>query len=151
MKSKNLAKNFLDKRLYTRLRLLTVLSIALTAATIFEVVVNGLNNLLAVEGIIIGLLVGIVVSRMFSLSWDDETNQVISNMDWIGAIIFLFYLIFMIGRTFLVGYWTSGTTYFGIIISITAGVMIGRIIGTRHSISKIRKDVESLRKSLLKF
>ncbi|MCE5213356.1 MAG: hypothetical protein LLF83_01375 [Methanobacterium sp.] len=147
MEIKNLGKKFLDKKLYSRLRVLILISAALTIATIYEVIA-GFSISVAVFSLIFGFLVGLIVSRMYHLSWDDETHQVISNMDWIGAIIFLCYLIFIVGRTLIVGYWVQGTDYFGIIISITAGVMIGRITGTRHSINKIKKDLETLKKSL---
>lgn len=142
-------QKYLDKRLFNRLRSLNILSLVLLAAIIFEVIFNGFNVLYALISLFSGLCVGIIVSRMYHLSWDSETNQVVSNMDWIGAIIFIFYIIFIITRSILVGYWTEGTTYVGIIISITAGVMIGRIIGTKHSLISIKEDLESIKKSLI--
>ena len=96
--------------------------------------------------ILLGLVVGIIVSRMYRLSWDEEAGQVISNMDWIGVIILVFYIIFILTRTLLVGYWVQGAPYFAIILTITAGVMIGRVLGTRQGIHKILKDLEHLSK-----
>lgn len=145
---KNLSKQFLDKHLYSRLRVLIFISIALVIATLYEVTVAGFSILIALSCLIFGFLVGIIVSRMYHLSWDDDKDQVISNMDWIGAIIFISYLIFIFGRSIIVGYWVQGTEYFGIIISITAGVMIGRISGTKHSIIKIKKDLLTLKNTL---
>jgi hypothetical protein len=145
---KNLSEKFLEQSLYSRLRVLILISIALVMATIYEVTVAGFSVLTALSCLIFGFLVGILVSRMYHLSWDDYTNKVVSNMDWIGAIIFICYLIFIIGRSLIVGYWVQGNAYFGIIISITAGVMIGRISGTKHSIIKIKKDIITLRNTL---
>ncbi len=146
--TKNLLQKYLDKHLVTRLRGLIILSIVLIAAIIFEVVISGFNVLLAICNVLLGLFVGIFVSRMYHLSWDSETYHVVSNMDWIGAFIFAFYIIFIVGRSIIVGYWVHGTTYFGIVISITAGVMIGRLLGTRHSLIRIKNDLEKIRKSL---
>ncbi|BDZ71402.1 hypothetical protein [Methanobacterium petrolearium] len=143
------SREFLDKRVFTRLRILTIISIVLFAATVYEVVINGFNIIYAVTSIILGVGVGIIVSRMYHLSWDEETNQVVSNMDWIGAIIFILYIIFIITRTIVVGYWTDGTTYMGIIVSITAGVMFGRMSGTKHTLTRIKNDLESVKKSLV--
>lgn len=139
-------REYLDKKLFTRLRFLTFLSILLLAISIYEVAFNGFNIIYALISIAFGLCVGTLVSRMYHLSWDSETNQVVSNMDLLGAIIFLLYILFNIFRSILVGYWTEGTTYIGIIISITAGVMVGRIMGTKHSITRIKEDLESIKK-----
>ena len=145
----NPLRKYLSKKVFNRLRVLTIISIVLLVATVYEMVVNDFNIIYALTSIIFGICVGIIVSRMYHLSWDDETNQVISNMDWIGAIIFILYIVFMIARSIVVGYWVHGNTYIGIIISITAGVMIGRIMGTSHSLSRIMKDLESIKKTLV--
>jgi hypothetical protein len=86
---------------------------------------------------------------MYHLSWDDETHKVVSNMDRLGAIIFIFYMNFMISRSIVVGYWAEGTTYMGIIISITAGVTFGRISGTKHTLTRIKSDLESIKEALV--
>ena len=142
-------RKYLDKRLFNRLRSLNILSLVLLVAIVFEVVFIGFNILFAIISIFVGLCVGVIVSRMYHLSWDSESNQVISNMDWIGAIIFIFYIIFMIVRSILVGYLAQGNTYMGIILSVTAGVMIGRIMGTEHSIIRIKEDLKSIKRSLV--
>lgn len=143
---KKYPREYLDKKIFNRLRILTILSILLLAISIYEVAFNGFNIIYALISIVSGLCVGTVVSRMYHLSWDTETNQVVSNMDLLGAIIFFSYILFNIFRSILVGYWTEGTTYTGIIISITAGVMVGRIMGTKHSITRIKEDLESIKK-----
>lgn len=145
-KNKQYLEKYLDRRLFTRIRLLLLLSAVLLVAGVYEILKITYILPYAVIGLILGYLVGIVVSRMFHLSWDEETNQVISNMDWIGAIVFLFYIIFIIARTLYVGQWVQGAPYFAIILTTTAGVMMGRVMGTRHGIKKILGDLESLKK-----
>lgn len=144
-------RKYLDKPVFTRMRVLIILSILFIVITIYEVLVAGFNIFQAMGSILIGLLVGIVVSRRYHLSWDSESQQVVSNIDWIGAVIFILYIIFMIGRSVVVGYWVHGTAYFGIIFAITAGVMIGRLVGTKHTINKIREDLRKIRESLTWF
>lgn len=141
-------RKYLDKRLFTRVRILIIFAGGFFAATIYVVLIIRFDLLWAATSILLGIMVGIVVSRMFHLSWDDENQHVVSNMDWIGAIIFVLYIIFIIGRSVILGYWVHGATYFGVIFSITAGVMIGRIMGTRHTILKIKEDLQNIRKSL---
>ncbi|MDP3067011.1 MAG: hypothetical protein Q8N08_09775 [Methanobacteriaceae archaeon] len=111
--------------------------LVLLAVIIFEVVQSRFSIQLAIGGISIGLVVGIIVSRTYHLSWDEETNKVIGQIDWIGAVILVSYLIFVFTKTDVVGYWKEGTSLFAIIIGITAGTMLGRVLGTKRGINKI--------------
>ncbi len=144
--NKQILQKYLDRRLFTRLRLLTILSLIMLVIIAFEVLENKFNIPLALSGILLGLVVGIIASRMYHLSWDEETSKVIGRIDWIGAIILLLYIIFMIARILLLGYLVQGAPLFTTTLSITAGAMMGRIVGTRHGIHKILKDLENLRK-----
>lgn len=96
-------RKYLDRRVFSRIRVLIILAVLFVVVTIYEVVLNGFDLLLALTSIIFGLFVGIIVSRMYHLSWDSETLQVVSNMDFIGAIIFICYIIFMVVRSVVVG------------------------------------------------
>ena len=147
-KNKQFLEKYIDRRLFTRIRLLLLLSLILLVAGAYEILKSTYILPYAVIGLILGYLVGIVVSRMFHLSWDEESDQVISNMDWIGAIVFLFYIIFIIARTLYVGQWVQGAPYFAIILCTTAGVMMGRVMGTRHGIKRILMDLKNLKKTM---
>lgn len=105
----------------------------------FEVLESTFSISLAIGRILIGLGVGTIVSRMYRLSWDEETSNVIGRIDWIGAVILVFYLIFVFTRAHLLGYWMQGAPLLIIIFSITAGTMLGRVLSTRHGIEKILK------------
>ncbi|MGB9937215.1 MAG: hypothetical protein ACPK7O_05795 [Methanobacterium sp.] len=91
-------------------------------------------------GILIGLGVGIISSRTYRLSWDNDTNNVISRMDTIGVVILALYLIFIFTRVDLLERWIHGNPLFAVVISITAGTMMGRLVITRHEIAKILKS-----------
>ena len=130
---------YLEGRLIRRIRILTIISLAMLAVIAFEVLHGTFDVLLVLGGVIIGLVVGIIASRMFHLSWDEESGNVIGRIDWIGVIILIFYISFMIARTLLLGYLIQGAPLFAIILSITAGTMIGRVMGTRRSIKKVLK------------
>jgi len=96
-------RKYLDKPVFTRMRVLIILNILFIVITIYEVVVAGFNIFQAMGSVLIGLLVVIVVSRRYHLSWDSESQQVVSNIGWIGAVIFILYIIFMIGRSVVLG------------------------------------------------
>jgi hypothetical protein len=133
---------YIDKRIITRLRIYLVVMLVMLAVILFEVIQGSFSILLAIGGIIIGLGVGTIVSRTYNLSWDQETNNVISQIDWIGAIILVCYLIFIFTKTQFLGYWVQGSPLFAIILGITAGTMLGRVMGTKRSINAILQALE---------
>ena len=130
-------RQYLDVRLIVRVRIFSIISIVMLLLITFEMLRGTINMSLAIAGIIMGLAVGIIASRMFRLSWDQETKKVIGNMDWIGVLVLIFYIIFMLTRTLLLGYYVQGSLFLAIVLSITAGTFIGRVMGTRRGIRKV--------------
>jgi peptidoglycan/LPS O-acetylase OafA/YrhL len=130
---------YLDKRLIFRLRIYTLVMIFMLLVISGEVLSGTFSVAWALGGILIGLGVGILATRMYRLSWDEDTSHVISRIDWIGGIILISYLIFVFTRTHYLSYWVQGAPLMGIIFSITAGTMLGRVLGTRRGINKVLK------------
>ena len=102
MKGKNeqSASQFVEQRLIKRLRTYFLIIFIMLVVVIFEVLTGVFKISWAIGGILIGFGVGILASRMYHLSWDDETNLVISHIDKIGAVILICYLIFIFTRTY---------------------------------------------------
>ncbi len=130
---------YLDKRLIRRLRIYTLVMIFMLLVISGEVLSGTFSVAWALGGILIGLGVGILATRMYRLSWDEDTSHVISRIDWIGGIILISYLIFVFTRTHYLSYWVQGAPLMGIIFSITAGTMLGRVLGTERGIKKVLK------------
>ncbi|MGZ7158908.1 MAG: hypothetical protein ACXVHR_00350 [Methanobacterium sp.] len=103
----------------------------------FEVITSSFSIQLAILGILLGLGIGIIIGRIYRLSWDEETSNVIGQVDKIGAIILVLYLIFIFTRAYFLGYWIHGAPLFALILSLTAGTMFGRVMSTRHGVKKI--------------
>jgi len=131
-----------DPRIITRLRIYFIVMIILLVIIIFEVFQGTFNILWPFLGILIGLVIGIIVSRMYNLGWEEESNNVVGNIDFIGAVILVCYLIFIFTKAQFLGYWVQGNTLFAIILGITAGTMLGRVLGTKKGIEKILKALE---------
>ncbi|AIS31959.1 MULTISPECIES: hypothetical protein [Methanobacterium] len=130
---------YLDKRLIFRLRIYTLVMIFMLLVISGEVLSGTFSVAWALGGILIGLGVGTLATRMYRLSWDEDTSHVISRIDWIGGIILICYLTFVFTRTYYLSYWVQGAPLMGIIFSITAGTMLGRVLGTRRGINKVLK------------
>lgn len=131
-----------DRRLIVRLRIYIVVMLALLIVIVFEVIQGKLSIQWALGGILIGLGIGIIVSRVYNLSWDEESNNVIGTIDGIGSVILISYLIFVFTKTNVMSYWVEGNTLFAIILGITTGTMLGRVLTTKRGIEKILKALE---------
>jgi hypothetical protein len=114
----------------------------LSAAIVVEVVEGRFVLALALIGVCIGLLVGIIVSRSYHLSWDEETHNVIGRIDWIGAILLVCYLVFVFTKSYFAGFYVQGAALFAVVLGITAGTMLGRVLGTRRGINRLLKTLE---------
>jgi hypothetical protein len=136
---------YLDKRLVRRIRIYSIVMVIMLLVIIFEVFRGAFTVAWAGGGILIGLGIGTLISRMYSLNWDEDTSQVISRIDWIGAVILVCYLIFIFTRTYYLSYWIQGAPLMGLIFSLTAGTMLGRVLSTEHGIKKILKTWDILR------
>jgi peptidoglycan/LPS O-acetylase OafA/YrhL len=135
---------YLDKRLIRRLRIYTIVMLIMLLVIIFEILQGTFTLAWAVGGMLIGLGIGTLVSRMYSLNWDEDTSQVISRIDWIGGVILVCYLTFVFTRTHYLSYWIQGAPLMGLIFSLTAGTMLGRVLTTEHGIKKILKTWDIL-------
>jgi hypothetical protein len=141
---KSLVTQHMDKRLILRLRIYTIVMIIMLIIISYEVLQGTFSILMAIGGIIICMAVGTIVSRVYSLSWDEKTSDVIGRIDGIGAVILVCYLIFIFTRARYLGYWVQGAPLFAFIFSITAGTMLTRVMSTRHGINKILRAVNIL-------
>ncbi|AUB58861.1 hypothetical protein BK008_11430 [Methanobacterium sp. MZ-A1] len=136
MSQKQLSK-YLDQRLIKRLRIYTIVMVVMLLVIIYEVITGTFSISWALGGVLVGLGIGTLVSRVYRLSWDDETSNVIGQMDWIGAIILICYLVFVFTRTHYLSYWLQGPPLMGLVFSLTAGTMMGRVMSTERGVKRI--------------
>jgi len=139
---------YIDKRIIKRIRTYMIVLLVMLVIIVFEGVQGTFNIPMVIFGIITGMVIGILVSRMYSLSWDEESNNVIDRMDWIGAVILVFYLIFLFNKTHLLEYLVHGSLLLTLSLSITVGTMLGRILNTRRSIDKVLEASNILKNPL---
>ena len=129
------ARQHIDRRLIVRLRLYCITCLVMLGVIVVEVVRHKIGVTLAAGGIAIGLVLGIVVSRMYRLSWDEQTTKVVAQIDWIGGGILGLYITFIFFRDWFFGHWLKGSTLVEFGLCISAGLMLGRVLGARHGIS----------------
>lgn len=128
---------YIDTHIIKRLRIYMIVLLVMLIIIVFEIFQGTFSIPLVIVGILTGMMLGIIVSRMYRLSWDEENNNVIDSMDWIGAVILVFYLIFIFTRASLLENWVQGAPLMAIILSLTAGTMLTRVLITRRGVAKI--------------
>ena len=132
----------LDKKLIFRLRIYVLISLVMLGIVLYEIFIKILPLEFAVAGIFVGLFIGIITARMRHLSWDKDAKQIVSGLDVVGVIILVLYMAFVLVRGRLIGYFVAAPMVGAVGFSITAGVMIGRVAGTRNAIMEILKERE---------
>ncbi len=127
----------IDRKLVMRLRIYLIVMITIFAVIVIEVVQGRFIIQWALVGILVGLLVGTIVTRMYNLSWDEESNTVVGKMDGIGIVILVGYLIWEFTKSDFLGYWVQGSVLSAILLGITAGSMLARLVSNKRSIEQI--------------
>ena len=135
----------IDKRLRFRLRLYFLISAVLTALLIYNVVRGTLRLDYGILGLAVGIGIGILASRMYHVSWSHDAKKVASRLDIFGIGILILYILFEIFREKIVGYFTHDVQVGTVGFAILAGIMFGRVLGTRGKIITVLKEQEIFR------
>lgn len=130
-------KEHIDKKLLRRLKMLALIVFVMTAVLTYDIATSHINILFVIIGLTIGVGVGIIVGRMFSIEWHVEDSLVISRLDLIGGIILIVYIALSIFRSWIFAHWFTGAILSAFTISFVEGVMIGRILSLRFFIKKV--------------
>ena len=99
---------YMEDHLIRRLRIYLIVTLVLFAAIVTKVLEGRFGLALVLTGLLIGLVVGITVSRSYRLSSDEETNNVIGPIDWIGAILPVCYMVFVFSKSYLRDFMCKG-------------------------------------------
>lgn len=129
----------IDKRLRFRLRLYFLISAMLIALLIYNVFRGTLRLDLGVLGLSAGIMLGVISSRMYHISWHHNAKKVVSRLDMFGIGILVLYIVFEIFREKIVGYFTHDVQVGTVGFAVLAGIMFGRVLGTRGKIIEILK------------
>src|ERR1700691_6261609 len=89
----NLDKH-VNRRLRMRVRLYLGISVLILLAIGYRVWADGGGIAAPLFALFIGIGVGVLLSRMFAITWDVRAEQVVSRMDIYGAILLTIYIVF---------------------------------------------------------
>ena len=138
-KRKEVAR-FVHKKLLFRLRRLAIIFLIITGILIYEISNDYIAGYLASAGFVIGVAIGILVSRrMHNISWDAEATKAVTKMDRLGVMILIVYILFAVSRRWIFSHWLEGHALTAFTLSVSAGGMFGRLYYTRQKIRQVLK------------
>ncbi len=126
-----------DKSILMRFRIFAVVSLVFIGILGWDLFQQTITFPLLVVAVAVGIVVGMVASRMYHLSWDRDGKKVVGRLDKIGITVLVFYIIFAIFRQKLVGIFIHGPMLGTVTIAVMGGLFIGQIIGTRNGVRGI--------------
>ena len=139
-------KGAASPKLHQKLLLYILIFLIGAGLVIFDLVTKHEPLSYPLSGFIVGLGIGLITRRMYQIQWDDQTQQVVSHIDFYGGILFLIYMIFVLYKQDLIQLFAFGAVVTTTSISVLAGVMLGRILGIRKYIHKaISQHLQDLR------
>jgi hypothetical protein len=113
------------------------ISCAIVVAILYRVLAHRGGVLYPSLALAIGIVVGVLLSRMFNVSWDKDAAKVVSRIDMYGAILLVAYVIFELFSKNLIRQLFSGPEVLTIILSLAGGVVLGRGLGMARKIFQV--------------
>ncbi len=143
-------KEFADKHINPKLRRSLRLYLAISAVVLIFVVVGAVrshaNGLIVSCGLLAGIVIGILFSRIYKISWDKDADHAINKTDLYGAALLILYIVFDLTREHLVTLFIHGNAVGATSLALLAGAFYGRVLGTGRSIIKVFREEKILPK-----
>lgn len=130
----------IDNRLRFRFRLYFLIATILIGILVYNIIRGTLRPDFGFIGLAMGMVIGIIASRMYHISWSHDAKKIVSKLDIYGIGILVFYIAFEIFREKIVGYFTHDFQVGTVGFAVLAGIMFGRVLGTRGKIIEILKE-----------
>jgi predicted histidine transporter YuiF (NhaC family) len=90
-----------------------------------------------IVAIIIGLVAGIVSSRMYKITWNKHEAEVIGKIDLYGIVVLVLFIVFELNRTHVAELFASASSIGSIGFVLITAALFGRILGTSKKILQV--------------
>ena len=137
MSKRRLLIKHTDKSLVFRLRLFLAISLVLLGIIIYDLIVSKITFPLALIGIGVGVLIGLIAGRMFKIYWHEDKAKVVSRLDMLGIGILIFYIGFEIFREKIFGALIQDSLPWAFTFAFFSGTMFGRFLTMGFNIRSI--------------
>jgi len=134
------AKKYIHPKLRRNLRIYFIVSLIVLILVIYDMFRDHANPLLVLLGLIVGIVVGKMFTRIYKISWDDTGGNVIQNMDIYGIILIILYIAFDLSREHLVEIFIHDGSVASVSLALLAGAFYGRVLGSIKVIRRVIRD-----------
>lgn len=125
------------KKLQINLRILSIVYLILLVVTIYSAINSHAILWQVLLGLVIGVAAGLISSRMYKISWNDDEAKVIGRIDIYGVAVLVLFIIFELNRTNIAHLFASGESVTTIGLTLITGALFGRILGTSRRIIRV--------------
>lgn len=136
----NSEKELVDKNLKNKIKFFIFMFLLSTSLAIHYISTDVIEAKYPLFAFLIGLSIGVILSRIQKVSWDKDSEKIIKEFDLISGILLFFLILFLTFKTQLINSFVELPKVNSIIFSLNAGMMLGRTVTLRHRIFKILKS-----------
>lgn len=134
---KHQIKNNASKKLLVNLRILAVVYVILFIVMLYSAINSHAVLWQILLGLAIGVIAGVISSRMYKITWDENEAEVIGKIDIYGAVILILFILFEVNRNSIAMLFASGESFGSVGLTLITGALFGRIFGTSRKILSI--------------
>ena len=130
-------KTHASKKLRLNLRILLIVYAVLLIVTLYSAFASHAMFWQVLVGFAIGIVAGVISSRMYKISWSEDEAKVIGKIDVYGLIILVLFIVFELNREHIAQLFSSGDSLGAIGLTLITGALFGRILGTARQIIRV--------------
>lgn len=127
-------KNLIHRKVLIRVRIYIVIVLIMLGITIYDIVLDKIDPLLALTWLIGGILVWFIFGRIYKIYRHEDTQQIMSHIDKIGVIFLIIYIVIEIGKKYIFWHRLQGSTLNIFSLITLAGLLSGRLLAMLHKI-----------------
>jgi hypothetical protein len=136
-KTTKVAKKHVTKRLLLRLQIFVGIFAILLGVTAYNIFFGNITFILAVIGLFLGIIIGLLFGNMYKVFWQTKTQKVVSQIDKVGTVFLIIYIIVEINRKWFFGHWLEGAVLNAFGLIFLSGVLLGRFLTISKNIKKV--------------
>ena len=133
-------KTYASKRLRLNLHILLVVYFVLLIVTLYQVVVSQAIFWQVLLAMTIGLIAGIISSRMYKITWNKHEAEVVGQIDIYGIAVLILFVLFELNRNTIADTFVNGPSLGSIGFVMITSALFGRILGTSKKILHVLRD-----------
>jgi uncharacterized membrane protein len=134
--------DYVSLKLRVRLIIYFLVAFGIVAYAVHQVLVDDVPIFYPVIGLVVGVGVGALSSRMLAISWDKDARQVNAHLDATSIAFIALYIVFEIFKQRITEYFVHDGSIVATSFALLGGIMFGRFLGMQGRV------LEVLRKNL---